>query len=299
MSSKYPKAEYEDVTPDLAVKYLANQRENRNLKHAFLSYLIHAMNSGQFNGSNGSPIRFDKDGRLADGQHRLTAIVATGKTQRMLVVRGIDEEALKTIDISVPRSLGDQLRIERGERNVLARVACLNTAVRLLTGYIVPVRLTEQYDEWSKIFKAGIDMLVEEQVFTTTHMRNANLSGALAFAYKADPDAIQALVVKARDGIGLGADDVARTLRDYMFVRERDRVSNIDVAKKVLGACKAVVEGRTMAKLQVSEQAMEYFREFYDRGAARKLVEVYKAASVEAQIQLDRTTRRKESARSE
>lgn len=55
---------------------------------------------------NGEPIQFSGD-RILNGQHRLHAVVASGLTVPMVVVRGVSEEAFVTLDQGMPRNLAD------------------------------------------------------------------------------------------------------------------------------------------------------------------------------------------------
>jgi len=60
----------------------------------------------------GVPIIFDEQGRLADGQHRLQAIVESETAQRFSVVKGVDYASLLlAVDFGRKRSVADVLRI--------------------------------------------------------------------------------------------------------------------------------------------------------------------------------------------
>lgn len=61
---------------------------------------------------NGDTIRFDKEGRLMDGQHRMKAIIKSGIPQICLVVRGIDNSVMDTIDNGLKRSLENALQFQ-------------------------------------------------------------------------------------------------------------------------------------------------------------------------------------------
>jgi len=76
---------------------------------------------------NGEAIKFDRDGRLVDGQHRLEAVVKANKPIAFLVIRGLDPEVFKTIDTGKKRSAGDVLAI-KGVKNPNA----VGAAMRLL-----------------------------------------------------------------------------------------------------------------------------------------------------------------------
>lgn len=61
---------------------------------------------------NGAPLLFGSDGKLYDGQHRLTAIVDSGEEQVLLIVTGIDPNAMDTIDTNRRRSYADTLKMK-------------------------------------------------------------------------------------------------------------------------------------------------------------------------------------------
>lgn len=58
---------------------------------------------------NGAPVLISNKGELIDGQHRLSAIVASGTPQLLLVVHGVDAEAMMTVDAGRKRSYADIL----------------------------------------------------------------------------------------------------------------------------------------------------------------------------------------------
>lgn len=101
----------ESITPAKAESMLANMVKNRPVSEAkVLEYAI-AIDEGKWS-LNGETLKFDKQGRLFDGQHRLRACVLAGKTFRTCVVRGIeDEHAFATVDVGKNRSHGDVFSI--------------------------------------------------------------------------------------------------------------------------------------------------------------------------------------------
>lgn len=101
------------VTSTVAEKWLATQRVNRVLnRHTVLAYR-RDMIDGRW-AFTGDPIRFDVDGCLIDGQHRLTALSLTEgypKTLEFVVVRGLPPEAQLSMDQGRRRSSGQQLQL--------------------------------------------------------------------------------------------------------------------------------------------------------------------------------------------
>jgi hypothetical protein len=94
------------VTPKLAAEWLKSNHSNRPLNRRYVEEVCRALENGTFQTTH-QGIAFDTQGRLRDGQHRLTAIVETGIAVKMLVTTGMTEEQLLAIDDGRRRSLHD------------------------------------------------------------------------------------------------------------------------------------------------------------------------------------------------
>ena len=102
----------ETITPELAQEYLKYNTENYRSINKFrvMSYASD-MKNGKWQ-LNGEAIKFDVNGKLIDGQHRLQAIVSAGVPAEMLVIRDV-EEGVNLYGIGSNRSLG-QIAKARG-----------------------------------------------------------------------------------------------------------------------------------------------------------------------------------------
>lgn len=81
----------EKITPKIAGEYLFQNKSNyRPLKRSVVNRYAEDMKAGRWE-TNGETIAFDENGVLKNGQHRLAAIVKSGVTVEMVVVRGIDK----------------------------------------------------------------------------------------------------------------------------------------------------------------------------------------------------------------
>ena len=102
--------EVREITPQeaseiLATKNTKNRRANKNHVNA----LALNMKNGTWR-FNADPIRFDANDTLIDGQHRLLAAEKSQKTILFKIVRGLDPECIKAIDIEMKsRNLTDLL----------------------------------------------------------------------------------------------------------------------------------------------------------------------------------------------
>ena len=113
----------ERIGPRKAKNMLKLNTHNRNARPTYVARLAGAMERGEWV-QNGESIKLNGD-VLLDGQHRLLAIVESGTTQPMLVVRDLPTGAQETLDIGARRNLADILRL-RGEVDVNTLAATLN-----------------------------------------------------------------------------------------------------------------------------------------------------------------------------
>lgn len=101
----------ETIDPQKAAQYLALNRKNRRIFRNHLDGLVHDMKNGKWI-FNGDPIRFNGDGYMIDGQHRMQAMIESGATLDLVVIRELSERAFETVDIGRKRSMPDFLSIE-------------------------------------------------------------------------------------------------------------------------------------------------------------------------------------------
>tara|TARA_R110000824_G_scaffold53819_2_gene148643 strand:- start:104 stop:931 length:828 start_codon:yes stop_codon:yes gene_type:complete len=102
--------EFRCVTPSQAKKWLKNNELNRRLERRRVDRLVRELQAGNWK-MNGDSIRFYDDGTLADGQHRLTAVVESGVSINSLVIRHLPKEVMPTIDRGRTRKTTDVLRM--------------------------------------------------------------------------------------------------------------------------------------------------------------------------------------------
>lgn len=107
------------VTPSLARNILETRNvSNRKITKTNIKLISKAMVEGKWD-FNGDAIRFDKNGNMIDGQHRLMSIVNTGLSIPMVIMTGISKDAFDTIDIGTKRSASDILSINKIKNEVL------------------------------------------------------------------------------------------------------------------------------------------------------------------------------------
>lgn len=100
----------ETITPDMASAWLAKNTNNRNISINLLQKYVRTIEAGEWTLTH-QGIAFYDDGTLADGQHRLTAIVKSGISVRMQVSYGVARNAGADIDVHRARDASDCVKI--------------------------------------------------------------------------------------------------------------------------------------------------------------------------------------------
>ena len=99
------------IDPKTAEEILADRNKgNRPPKPNTVQQFAADMENNRW-GLTGDTIKFGTDGRLLDGQNRLSAAVRSGKSLRTHVVFGIDPALFGRMDIGKPRNPADILYI--------------------------------------------------------------------------------------------------------------------------------------------------------------------------------------------
>lgn len=95
----------------VADHYLTKLPERqRSLARSTVNQYAGDMDTGDFQYA-GDPIRFNGDGELIDGQHRLQAILQSGHPLWMMVIRGLSNDTIEVVDGGKGRSFTDMLQI--------------------------------------------------------------------------------------------------------------------------------------------------------------------------------------------
>ncbi len=128
-----PTSQVINITPELANSLLQRNEMNRNLKvHQVAAYAAQ-MRQGNFKSMNGQTISIAGSlttGKLIDGQHRLNAIIDAGVTLPFLVVTGLSNDVIPTIDTGAKRTVGDLFDMN-GVTHGRNLSACISTYAKL------------------------------------------------------------------------------------------------------------------------------------------------------------------------
>lgn len=120
-------ATIERITPSKAQDLLSTNTQNRKTRTRTIKAFARDMAAGRWQMS-GEPIKIDSAGNLRDGQHRLAAVIESGASIQMLVVRGVAPESQRVMDSGIRRNVTDQLDMA-GKKNTRIMSAAARLAL--------------------------------------------------------------------------------------------------------------------------------------------------------------------------
>lgn len=134
--TKQPVAAFVDITPAMAREMLEYNVNNRTLRQKRIVGIVEQLNKKQWLAS-GESIKFDTEGNLIDGQHRLAGCVEAKMTLRnQLVVTGLPKQAFAVIDSGLKRQPKDIL--DRLEMANTSQIAAASRIVQVLEAGLNP-----------------------------------------------------------------------------------------------------------------------------------------------------------------
>ena len=139
---------FELVSPKKAEAWLATNTQNCNISKCTVAAYVSDMVSGNWDERVGSAISIDEDGKLRDGQHRLTAVVVSGVSVYMWVCRNVSRDGI--YDNNRKRSNPDQIMILRPDFDKVYKSSRFISVARTMINHIYDVAF--QADKYSSIF---------------------------------------------------------------------------------------------------------------------------------------------------
>jgi hypothetical protein len=119
---RQPTSATESITPAIATDILNRNKNNRPLNERMVLRYAVEMTQGRWM-NNGESIIIDWNDNLLNGQHRLYAIVESGKTIESVVVRNVDPASFVTMDTGKKRNAADCLSISGISSGINTQVA--------------------------------------------------------------------------------------------------------------------------------------------------------------------------------
>lgn len=242
------------VTPDIAESWLAARTDGRQrpLSEPHAVRLANSMTRGKWQES-GDAIRFDLEGSLIDGQHRLRACVISGVPFRTLVMRGLELTAFSVIDQGRKRSSGDTFAI-MGFSNYVQ------------TGQMARILIGMRDGVWSarggldnadveylaSRHRADIEQVVAICVAAPKYVSPGMLAAIMFLANMRNPDLVREFTGQFCSGADLEYDSPVRHLRERLSkdrMRMKRALRGEETLPLVVSAWNAFADGRKIKNL--------------------------------------------------
>lgn len=219
-----PEIEVVTINPRLAEKMLAHNHSNRKLRPVVIAKYALDMANDRWRLKAQTPILFDAEGNLVNGQHRLLACVQSGASFQTYVIRGVSPEDVDVADTGLNRTLGDVLGW-RGEANpnklaAVVRIAWLYETKRLDALKLSASPTRSEAVEWLRKHP-GIQQSLAEVQDLHLKLRLPMSVGAVVhyYASKRHPEQVEAFFDGLRHGANLSAGSPILALRNRLADR--------------------------------------------------------------------------------
>ena len=251
-----PSVEILDVSPGLAEEWLSKNPNNRNLRRPVVDSYARDMEAGHWL-LNGETVKFSADGSLFDGQHRLHAIVQSGQTVPLVVIRGLSPDVMPTVDAGAKRTYSDALKL-MGEDNTSTLAAVCRRAVmwergqKTNTGAIKPTPLEmNDFLERHPEIRASAELAAR---LASRESLPASVYGLCHYLFaQTDAEAATWFLMRVSDGDGIASSDPIAQLRSRITrLRVRGgRINETVGLALTIRAWNAHRSGQARAKLQL------------------------------------------------
>jgi hypothetical protein len=268
------------LSPGEAHQLLQTRVRNRPVSARTVAAYLEEILCGGWTLTN-QAIGIDEDDHLYDGQHRCYAIFLSGVSVPVVIMRGLPTNAIEAVDLLRARTIYENRTLFRKENNARLISGYTSIAAQLIAdGTHIVFRTVTAQERWRELAKDGIDWAVK--TFDGDNILRTNrpgIAGALAFAHKLDPEAIEKFGVSLRTGAGLKVGSPALVLRNWVGAQIKKSPSfggsygRMNLVRVVLNAARAHVEGTKLKSApKIDSTGIAFFRQAYNVPKVRNLV---------------------------
>jgi hypothetical protein len=245
------------ITPDMALEILDGHENWRKLRPSRVIQYAASMSRGEWS-LTGEAIKFDSDGNLLDGQHRLAACMEAEVPFTTLVVRGVPEESVEYMDNVLVRTETDTL----SNRGITSASSLKAIAKRILMWKTNSFGNTHRMAELTH--KQVVDFVIanEEELRHCLRIANRmkNSSGinptmAASFAFMAgEQSKVERDLFCEMFASGAGLEDGSPVLAMRQWVTNRVfkkmKISDEEIARVLTKAWNHFREGNTVSRIK-------------------------------------------------
>lgn len=244
-----PSVKIEMVTPAMAEAWLGDSnRHNRSVLIARVDEYAKAMAAGEWRETH-QGIGIGADGSLYDGQHRLMAIVKSGVSIRLVVMRGLQPDSQAHMDDGIPRTVRARYELSTGTKVSKDDVATLSELDRIVGQRASNQRV--QVGRLGELVQLYLPILDALRPATHGYIRGVSRSAnraALVYTYPTDPAAVFLAATDLWRGAELRDNDPLLTLRNHMLVHKASNgaAQGTEDFDRTVSAVAARLDGRTL-----------------------------------------------------
>lgn len=245
------------VDSTIALRWLQQNVKNRPIRQMIVHRYRSDMEAGRWSMA-GDPIRFDVNGHLIDGQHRLTALSEIdGLTLPMLVIRNLPTESQGVMDQGAKRTPADQLGIA-GVRNGSYIAAAVKKFIVWESGLLfrdnkaASAITAPRIEGWVQEHPTDVEHLQDVMTVAKNNDAPPSAAGAAAIAFgRIDPEQSNTFFELLAHGAGTeGHPIVTLDKRLQRNRREGIKMSDRDYLALFILAWNAWRDDRRMTKFQ-------------------------------------------------
>lgn len=252
-----PSASVVMVDPATAQRWLDRNTHNRPLSPGLVTLYARDMKAGKWQ-ITGEAVKFAADGTMLDGQHRCAAVVKSGVTVPMFVVRGLSVDVQSAMDTGRKRSASDALHLT-GEKNTSSLAGGARYAIGVQN-------VGHEKAQWYKATTAEIaefiadnpDIREAADIAVTVSRRIDCTPSLTAYAYwrlaRVSRPSAAAFFTAAANKVGLADGDPVIALTNTLADARRARkvLPHAAVVSCIFRAWNTRRDGRTMRVVKVN-----------------------------------------------
>lgn len=243
------------VTPATAAEWLANNPNNRKLAKHVISEYASAIRNGDWS-LNGESIKISVGGELLDGQHRLSAIVRAKAPIQSIVIMGLPDDVINTVDVGKKRTTSDIFSMGRIKYSpqVSGTVTIL---FNIENGYKFQSKVTTLN---AQRYLADHPEVADSVAFTQVNKGalkwRPQFGAAHALFSRKSREAADDFFVRLSTGTGLSANEGVYRLREKLIMEDHNKKKSarVDIMVWFIKAWNADRAGTPLTKLHGSSK---------------------------------------------
>lgn len=207
------------ITPEMAEEWLLKNTSNRKMSHGVVKKYAEIMSDGNWV-VNGESIKFDSEGMLIDGQHRLQAIVLYKKPVLCDVRFGLKHEIFDSLDSGKSRKASEVLSIGnyQNTRILATSIKCMmsyNKNKKIKGKSNITNHQVLSYLDYNPSIVETVDLVVS--LYKEHKIGLPVTSVSMIEIIKKDNPLIYDFVKSLHDGIGLTSESPIYLLRERLI----------------------------------------------------------------------------------